>query len=262
MNWTRSRAGIAALVGIITMLAAQPASAQTDVRAEIELMKKRIAELESALEKKESRELDRITDDVPAKSSSAPAPSGGTTLSSPTPSNSFIRNVVSNTTVGGYISSEFEDFENSPSAFDQHRLVLNVSSQLHKRLHFYSEIEYEHGPSISSEGSAAGNLNIVDADGDGVIDENDALYDKLYVWQEKNENGVVDEGEAMSLRQAGVRSINLGYENVRQDDGKGNLIGQIGGFTRTDGSQGTVADVWLQEKLDSAASTSHDSSSD
>ncbi len=106
----------------------------------------------------------------------------------------------------------------------------------------------------NSDGYANGfeKLRAYDENGDGVIDENDAIYDKLFVWQEQIENGVVDEGETMSLRQAGIRSINLGYDNVRVDDGKGNLIGQIGGFTRDDGSQGTVADVWLQEKRDSA----------
>ena len=91
-------------------------------------------------------------------------------------------------------------------------------------------------------------LRVYDSNGDGVIDENDDIFDKLMLWMEKNENGICDAGETMTLREAGVKSISLGYENVRLDDGNGNLIGQIGGFTREDSSQGVIADVWLQEK--------------
>lgn len=87
-----------------------------------------------------------------------------------------------------------------------------------------------------------------DENGDGVIDENDAIYDQLRLWVEKNEDGVCESDETMSLREAGIKSINLGYQDVREDDGKGNLIGQTGSFTRDDGSSGYAADVWLQEK--------------
>ena len=91
-------------------------------------------------------------------------------------------------------------------------------------------------------------LAAYDDNGDGVIDENDAIYDQLRLWVEKNEDGVCEQDETMSLREAGIKSINLGYQNVREDDGKGNLIGQTGSFTRDDGSEGYAADVWLQEK--------------
>ncbi len=86
-----------------------------------------------------------------------------------------------------------------------------------------------------------------DDNGDGVIDRNDAIWDSLKVWVEKTADGVTTEGETMSLEEAGVESINVGYENVREDDGKGNLIGQTGTFTRADGTTGLAADAWLQE---------------
>ncbi|MCD7897114.1 MAG: hypothetical protein LUG50_10655 [Planctomycetaceae bacterium] len=50
----------------------------------------------------------------------------------------------------------------------------------------------------------------------------------------------------MSLKEAGITSINVGYKDVRVDDGKGNLIGQVGQFTRDDGSTGLAADAWFQ----------------
>ncbi len=83
-----------------------------------------------------------------------------------------------------------------------------------------------------------------DDNGDGVIDEQDAVFEELRLWVERNGNGVCEAEETLSLREAGITSINLHYENTRVEDGKGNLIGQAGGFTRTDGSQGAAADVW------------------
>ncbi|MCC8116163.1 MAG: hypothetical protein LIP18_03265, partial [Planctomycetes bacterium] len=89
-------------------------------------------------------------------------------------------------------------------------------------------------------------LQSYDSNGDGVIDENDEIWDKLRVWVEKTEDGVCEEGETMSLKEAGITSINVGYKDVRVDDGKGNLIGQVGQFTRDDGSTGLAADAWFQ----------------
>lgn len=90
-------------------------------------------------------------------------------------------------------------------------------------------------------------LRAHDENGDGVIDENDSIYSQLRLWVEKNEDGVCEADETMSLAEAGIKSIRVAYDNVREDDGKGNLIGQKGSFTRTDGSEGLTADVWFRE---------------
>lgn len=89
-------------------------------------------------------------------------------------------------------------------------------------------------------------LRAYDENGDGVIDENDSIYDQLRLWVEKTEDGVCETDETISLRDAGIKSINVGYQDVREDDGKGNLIGQVGSFTRDDGSKGAAVDVWFQ----------------
>lgn len=88
---------------------------------------------------------------------------------------------------------------------------------------------------------------VFDLNGDGIIDENDEIFDQLRLWVEKSEDGVCEAWETMSLREAGITSINLGYDNVREDGGNGNLVGQVGSFTRNDGSAGLAADVWFQE---------------
>ncbi len=102
----------------------------------------------------------------------------------------------------------------------------------------------------NTDGHANGfeKLRGYDDNGDGVIDKNDAIYDQLRLWVETTEDGVSEADETMSLAEAGIASISVGYDNVREDDGTGNLIGQKGEFTRDDGSSGLAADVWFQEQ--------------
>ncbi|MDR1008590.1 MAG: hypothetical protein LBL65_08560, partial [Campylobacteraceae bacterium] len=48
-----------------------------------------------------------------------------------------------------------------------------------------------------------------DSNYDNKIDKKDALYNRLQVWFDSNQNGKVDEGELKSLSEAGIKSINL-----------------------------------------------------
>jgi hypothetical protein len=52
--------------------------------------------------------------------------------------------IVNRTKVGGYFDLEFEDYRSQISEFDNHHLILQLSSYIHDRLFFNSEIEYEH----------------------------------------------------------------------------------------------------------------------
>lgn len=90
-------------------------------------------------------------------------------------------------------------------------------------------------------------LAAYDENGDGVIDENDSVYDKLRLWREVVEDGVCELSETMSLREAGIKSISLRHDDDRVDDGKGNIVASTGSFERSDGGAGKVADVWLRE---------------
>ena len=82
---------------------------------------------------------------------------------------------------------------------------------------------------------------------DGVIDAKDDIYNELQIWQDKNQNGVVDDGELMSLSEAGIASINLTYENIDVTDESGNGHSQRGTYTKTDGTTSTVEDVWFEK---------------
>ena len=58
------------------------------------------------------------------------------------------------TIVGGYADIEFSNFDMADSDFDQHRTVLFVGRQLHERIQFYSEFEFEHGVDTGAGGGA------------------------------------------------------------------------------------------------------------
>ena len=73
------------------------------------------------------------------------------------------------------------------------------------------------------------------------------IYNELQIWQDKNQNGVVDAGEIMSLSEAGIASINLAYENIDVTDESGNGHSQRGTYTKTDGTTSTVEDVWFEK---------------
>ncbi len=102
---------------------------------------------------------------------------------------------------------------------------------------------------ILSDGEKAANgfeaLADLDSNQDGVFDGDDEAFGEVKVWQDKNGNGVVDDGELKTLNEAGITSINLNYEHQSITDEHGNVHSQTGTFTRTDGTSGTITDVWF-----------------
>ncbi|MCD7895545.1 MAG: hypothetical protein LUG50_02590 [Planctomycetaceae bacterium] len=89
-------------------------------------------------------------------------------------------------------------------------------------------------------------LRQYDDNGDGVIDENDEIYSQLRLWRDLNGDGVNQLEESLTLAKAGIKSINLNYDNTCTLDQHGNVIGERSSFTRTDGSKGLVADAWVR----------------
>jgi|GEM_PF-2604738 hypothetical protein len=92
-------------------------------------------------------------------------------------------------------------------------------------------------------------LRALDSNGDGVIDENDDAYADLRVWRDFNGDGVNQMNESMSLKEAGVTSIDLNYLLGQRNDGKGNIIAETSAFTRADGSTGAIADVLFRHLM-------------
>ena len=102
---------------------------------------------------------------------------------------------------------------------------------------------------VLSNGQKAANgfeaLKDLDSNNDGVFNSSDAAWNEVKVWRDANGNGVVDENELLTLEQAGVSGINLDYQNTNTTDGNGNQHNQSGTFIKTDGTTGAIHDVWF-----------------
>lgn len=100
-------------------------------------------------------------------------------------------------------------------------------------------------------------LAAFDLNEDGVINENDAIYSELKIWQDKNQNGVADEGELLSLQEADISGIGLDYDTMNETDGQGNVHTQKGYYIKADGSTGLVEDVWFDRDLSDTVAAEH-----
>ena len=60
-------------------------------------------------------------------------------------------------------------------------------------------------------------LNQYDENNDGIINEKDAIFSSLKVWQDKNSDGVSQADEIYSMEDIGIESISL---NLLEEDGR------------------------------------------
>ncbi len=106
--------------------------------------------------------------------------------------------------------------------------------------------------SVLSSGEKAANgfeaLKDLDSNGDGVFNAEDNAWSEVKIWQDANGNGKVDSNELLTLEQANISGINLNYYNVDNEDVNGNKIKQTGTFIKTDGTTGSVKDVWFETR--------------
>jgi len=58
--------------------------------------------------------------------------------------------------------------------------------------------------------------------GDGRINQTDAVFQTLLLWQDVNHNGVSESGELHTLPESGLKSIDLDYKTSRRTDEYGN----------------------------------------
>lgn len=107
--------------------------------------------------------------------------------------------------------------------------------------------------SVLSNGQKAANgfeaLKDLDSNNNGIFDRSDTTWNQVNVWKDSNQNGKVDEGELLTLEQAGIENIDLNYQNSNAVDANGNTVGQIGTFDKENGTQGNISDIWFNTDL-------------
>lgn len=97
-----------------------------------------------------------------------------------------------------------------------------------------------------------------DTNQDNTLDQQDSVWNQFGVWQDANQDAIVDNGEYHTLAQLGIVSIGLASQGTEQSV-NGNIIHGVSSFAFADGSTGTVADVALRY-LDGASSVHNDTS--
>lgn len=81
---------------------------------------------------------------------------------------------------------------------------------------------------------------------DGVIDAADAIYDRLRLFQDRNQDGKSTRNELYTLKTRGITSVGLSYLQLDEVYSQGNAIAQSARYTREDGRTGMTADVMLR----------------
>lgn len=112
---------------------------------------------------------------------------------------------------------------------------------------------------LSSGGKAAHGfvaLAELDLNADGVINAQDEAFSDLQVWRDANSNGYTDAGELMSLYEAGVVSINIGYVSSSAVDAQNNAHKQVGNYTTSGGESRAAVDVWFNSNPTQSIATS------
>jgi LysM repeat protein len=113
-------------------------------------------------------------------------------------------------------------------------------------------------------------LQVLDTNGNGLLDAGDAKFAEFAVWQDANGNGVNDASEFKTLTELGIASINLRSDGQMRDagtlltnSGSGETDATVMGnatFTRTDGTTGLVADTMLAYEAGYATPTAAETS--
>jgi Ca2+-binding RTX toxin-like protein len=82
--------------------------------------------------------------------------------------------------------------------------------------------------------------DVFDADGDGKVEVAEGGASQLRVWRDDNGDAVVDEGELMTLPEAGIAALGTQRTETPGVTLAGHSQLATGGFTRADGSQGAA----------------------
>ena len=82
-----------------------------------------------------------------------------------------------------------------------------------------------------------------------MFNSSDTAWNSVKVWKDVDQDGITDEGELITLENAGVTGVNLNYTSQNTTDVNNNEHKQTGTFTTTDNTTSTITDVWFDAEL-------------
>jgi Ca2+-binding RTX toxin-like protein len=90
-------------------------------------------------------------------------------------------------------------------------------------------------------------LRAFDSNANGFLDAGDARFAEFRIWRDANQDGVSQAEEIVTLEQAGVVNVGLTMALTGEDpkDAVENVVYGTAAYTKSDGSQGIVGDVFL-----------------
>ena len=89
-------------------------------------------------------------------------------------------------------------------------------------------------------------LRVFDSNANGFFDSGDDRYAEFRIWRDANQDGVSQGDELHSLADAGISQVNLTFNPTGEDPGgSDNVIYATTEYLKTDGTTGTVGDVFL-----------------
>jgi Ca2+-binding RTX toxin-like protein/subtilisin-like proprotein convertase family protein len=84
-------------------------------------------------------------------------------------------------------------------------------------------------------------LKKLDSNNDGVFNSSDEKWEDLKIWQDENEDGITDEGELLTLNQAGVLEFDLvNIQTIDKQRNEGNVVLASSQYTDINGNQRLV----------------------
>ena len=109
--------------------------------------------------------------------------------------------------------------------------------------HTITDTSYPYIPSGRTNGFEA--LKLYDDNGDGIINMQDRVFDKLLLWNDINKDGLSQSDELSYLKDSNIAAISLDYKNTNTIE-NGNTIKQSSKVFFKDGTTTIANDVWFK----------------
>jgi hypothetical protein len=84
-----------------------------------------------------------------------------------------------------------------------------------------------------------------DTNNDGIVNNLDANWNNLKIWQDINSDGISQSEELFTMEEAGISGLNVAKSNINQNFPNGNSIKGTGPYIKSDGTTGLMGNVYF-----------------